>query len=159
MTAESIRSGLRNFARVYEYMKPYEKRELIRIVLSRAQIGGRTLILDVYETACAGFAQAVKSDSRSETPGWLPESVARSVLRDCWQVQLPSVMTLKIREKRVRRETFAHPEWAAAVASGVVSSKAELARRTGVSRAAVTLALKRGAASRFEGQRSQSAGI
>ena len=71
--AESIRAGLRNFARVHEYMKPHEKRELIRTILSRAQIGDRTLILDVYETACAGFAQAVKSDSRSESPIWLPD--------------------------------------------------------------------------------------
>ena len=73
MTAESIRSGLRNFARVYEHLKPYGKKELIRSVLSRASIGDRTLILDIYETACAGFAQAVKSDSRSEPPVWLPD--------------------------------------------------------------------------------------
>ena len=55
------------------------KRELIRTVLSRASIGDRTLILDVYETACAGFAQAVKSDSRSEPPVWLPASVRPAI--------------------------------------------------------------------------------
>lgn len=36
-------------------------------------IGDRTLSLEVYETACAGFAQAVKSGSRSEPPNWLPD--------------------------------------------------------------------------------------
>ena len=150
MTAESIRSGLRNFARVYEYMKPFEKRELIRIVLSGAQIGDRTLILDVYETACAGFAQAVKSDSRSEPPIWLPGLPAQSVLVDTSLIALRSLSTLHKRSRNHRRAGTEPRLWAARL--GLPNQPAStIAKQLGVTRAAVSLSLSREAGPRTPG--------
>jgi len=68
---------------------------------------------------------------------WLPGSVAESALRDVWQIQLLSVMTRKRREIRARRAGV-EPTLAECWASSESLSKADLARRTGVSRARIT---------------------
>ena len=62
---------------------------------------------------------------------------------DVCEIQLPSVMALRTRERSVRKRGNAHADWATALANGSVGSKAELARQAGVSRAAVTVALNR----------------
>jgi DNA invertase Pin-like site-specific DNA recombinase len=72
---------------------------------------------------------------------WLPGLVAQSVLRDVSQIQLPSVMKLRRRETSVRRQGAAIAFWSTALDSGKVSSRADLAKRLGLSRARVTQAL------------------
>ncbi len=71
--ANAARAGLINFHRVYEQLRPFEKQELLRLVLHRAEVGDREIVLELYERACANFAQAPKSDSRFEQPIWLPD--------------------------------------------------------------------------------------
>ena len=70
---EPVRAGLMNFARVYEHLKPFEQQELIRLVLHRAEVGDHEIVLELYQEACASFAQASKSVSRFEPTIWLPD--------------------------------------------------------------------------------------
>lgn len=70
--ADTARTGLANFRRVYECLRPFEKQELIRLVLHRAEVGDHEIVLEIFEGACASFAQAPKSDSRFEPTIWLP---------------------------------------------------------------------------------------
>ena len=67
----AVREGLANFHRVYAHLKPFERQELIRLILHRAEISDRELVLEIYKGACA-FTQAPKSDTRFERPIWLP---------------------------------------------------------------------------------------
>ena len=75
--ADTARTGLANFRRVYECLRPFEKQELIRLVLHRAEVGDHEIVLEIFEGACASFAQAPKSDSRFEPTIW-PRHLFRS---------------------------------------------------------------------------------
>ncbi len=66
------RAGLANFRRVYEHLRPFEKQELIRLVLHRAVVSDGEITLEIYEEACASFAQASESGPRFAPPIWLP---------------------------------------------------------------------------------------
>lgn len=81
---------------------------------------------------------------RSEPPDWLPGLVPQSVLRDAFEHCLPCLAP-KVRREilcRVRKgkEVLA-TEWQRLLDDGVVLTRAELARRIGVSRARVTQVL------------------
>ncbi len=69
---ELVREGLRNFRRAYEHLRPYEKHDLLRALLRQATVGDREIRIELYEEACAGFAQASQSVSRSGHIEWLP---------------------------------------------------------------------------------------
>jgi hypothetical protein len=66
----------------------------------------------------------------------------QSVLTDTWQIQLPSIMSGRRAAARARRANPVVSGWAEMLATGEVSSRAELARKSGVSRARVTQALR-----------------
>jgi site-specific DNA recombinase len=141
---DAARAGLANFQRVYEQLRPFEKQDLIRLVLHRAEVGDRQVVLELYEGACAKFAQAPKSASRFAPPIWLPGPVAQSVLRDTFEVSLPSLNAHRSRERRKRAKVGGvrvAAEWADLLAAGELASKAALAQRVGVSRARITQAL------------------
>lgn len=72
INANQARAGLANFRRVYEQLRPFEKQDLFRLVLHRAVVGDHEITLEIYEEACASFAQASESDKRFEAPMWLP---------------------------------------------------------------------------------------
>ena len=72
MDADAVRAGLLNFHRVYEQLRPFEKQELVRLVLHRAEVADHQIVLELYEGACASFAQAPESASRTGSRGWLP---------------------------------------------------------------------------------------
>ena len=72
---------------------------------------------------------------------WLPELVLRSVLRDAFCVHLPSLVRWAQAKVRGRRGKDLRSEWAQAIDAGRVRTRAELARREGVSRARVTQVL------------------
>ena len=72
MDPNAVRAGLLNFHRVYEQLRPFEKQELVRLVLHRAEVADHQIVLDLYEGACASFARAPESASRFEPPIWLP---------------------------------------------------------------------------------------
>lgn len=46
---------------------------IVALLLKCAEVGDKEIVLDLYEEACAAFAQASKSDSRFARPGWLPD--------------------------------------------------------------------------------------
>ena len=73
ITSDDVRAGLTNFGRVYAHLRPFEQRDLVRLLISRAELHDDRVVLDVYEKACAGFARASKSDSRFEAVEWLPD--------------------------------------------------------------------------------------
>ena len=73
ITAAAVRAGLVNFGRVYAHLRPFEQRDLIRLLISRAELHDGRIVLDLYEKACATFAQASESDSRFEATIWLPD--------------------------------------------------------------------------------------
>lgn len=58
--ADDVREGLQNFERVYACLKPFEQRDLVRLVLDKAVVGDRELVLHPKGEACAAFAQAPK---------------------------------------------------------------------------------------------------
>ena len=72
---------------------------------------------------------------------WLPELVLQSVLRDAFSVHLPSLARWAQAKVRGRRGKDVRSEWAQTIDAGRVGTRAELARREGVSRARVTQVL------------------
>ncbi len=52
--------------RVYEHVKPHERKELMRLLLKSVEVGDRRMVLELYGTTERGT-------SRSETVSWLPD--------------------------------------------------------------------------------------
>lgn len=50
MTADAVRSALSEFGQVYDCLTPFERKELIRLVLRRAEVGDRQIVLELYGT-------------------------------------------------------------------------------------------------------------
>ena len=77
VTPDAVREGLANFERVYAHLKPFEQKELVRLLLHRATIGDRELILEINGEACTRFAQASESATNrggfTERAIWLPD--------------------------------------------------------------------------------------
>ena len=71
MTADAGRSALCQFGEVFACLTPFERKELIRLVLRRAEVGDRQIVLEVYPIHAPVMAMA-QSHSRSEPPNWLP---------------------------------------------------------------------------------------
>ena len=75
---------------------------------------------------------------------WLPEVLSQSVLRDQFPCHLPSLDRKCHRECRARINhgiEMTTAEWQEMLDVGMVKNRAELGRRTGVSRARVTQVL------------------
>ena len=86
----------------------------------------------------AGGSQAGVQEKGWARNAWLPELVLRSVLRDAFSVHLPSLVRWAQAKVRGRRGKDVRSEWVQAINDGQVRTRAELARREGVSRARVT---------------------
>jgi site-specific DNA recombinase len=71
VTADAVRSALSEFDEVYACLTPFERKELVRLVLRRAEVGDRQVVLELYGTLTPKTAMA-QSRSRSEPPNWLP---------------------------------------------------------------------------------------
>jgi hypothetical protein len=79
-----------------------------------------------------------------EQMSWPPESVPESVLRDVFQVRLPSLVSearRAIRKRARRGRTAIAVEWHEMLGAGEADSRSDLARRMGVSKARVTQVL------------------
>jgi len=50
---------------------PLERKELMRLLLRRAEVSDRQIVLEIYPIATPEMA-APQSRSRSEAPNWLP---------------------------------------------------------------------------------------
>ncbi len=160
---DAARAGLANFHRVYEHLRPFEKQELIRLVLHRAEVGDRQIVLELYEGACASFAQAPKSATRFEPPIWLPEAgdfpngleFDVALYLDCsrkridgerryrfpWDEPPEPLRPAPPSKRRRPNPVSSAREWRRSMEERG-ESKAELAHRLGVTRARVTQVLK-----------------
>ncbi len=66
-----------NAHEVYEHLRPHERKELMRLLLQRAEVGDRSIVLEIRGAACAGLAETPGAPgvgaSRYEAPVWLPD--------------------------------------------------------------------------------------
>ena len=147
VSAAEVRAGLADFGRVFAHLRPFEQKQLLRLLLRRAKLGDRELVLEIYGGACAAFTQApIKANNHAwfaEAPEWLPGSPAQSVLVDTSFIDLPSLSDLRQRSRNRRSTGSAPPLWAARLQLAPESA-VTVARRLGVTRAAISLSLARG---------------
>ncbi len=70
--AQAITRALESFGAVYECLKPYEQKELVKIVLNRAEVSDRKIVLEINGNVPALAETSTRSDSRFGIPNWLP---------------------------------------------------------------------------------------
>ena len=71
VTTETVRASLSRFRDVYAHLKPGERKELMRLLLHRAEVGDRRIVLEIYPITAPELAMP-QSRSRSEASNWLP---------------------------------------------------------------------------------------
>ena len=71
VTAETVRASVLRFRDVYAHLKPGERKELMRLLLHRAEVADRQIVLEIYPIASPEMAMP-QSRSRSEASNWLP---------------------------------------------------------------------------------------
>ena len=74
VSAAEVAAGLSRFRELYAFLKPFEQKELMHLVLHRAEVWDRQIVLEIngnVPTVVAGTPD--KSDSRFGTPNWLPD--------------------------------------------------------------------------------------
>ncbi len=73
-----VRAALGQVTDLFGALKPYEKRELMQLVLQRAEVNEREITLDVYALTEAGLPGKVgaEGDVVRTRPDWLPTSVS-----------------------------------------------------------------------------------
>ncbi len=71
VTAENVRAALSEFSGVYACLMPFERKELVRLVLHRAEVSERRMVLELYPIRAPELKTA-QSLLRSEPPNWLP---------------------------------------------------------------------------------------
>lgn len=144
-----VRRALGRINAVYGCLKPHEQREIMALILRKAEVNERQIVLGVYSLsgALAQDGQVVNPGRRvRQRPDWLPGSLSQSVLSDSFNRRLTGLDHLCRRETNARvalgtAETVAR--WRTWLETGVVKSRADLARREGLSRARITQALRR----------------
>ena len=75
VSAETVRSALANINDVYSQLKPFERRELIGLILKSAEVNEREIVLEIY--ALGEQQVSPESIKQSEMvrllPNWLPD--------------------------------------------------------------------------------------
>jgi hypothetical protein len=51
VTAQTVRASLTRFKDVYAHVTPFERKELLRLLLRRAELGDRQIVLEIYPVA------------------------------------------------------------------------------------------------------------
>ncbi|MFQ6028916.1 MAG: recombinase family protein [Dehalococcoidia bacterium] len=143
---EQLRATLGQVKGLYGALQPYQQKELMQRILQRAEVNEREITLEVYALTGAELPGKVAAEGAvvRMPPDWLPSPVSHRTLRVSFNCHLPSLTYLHRREKkhRIKRGTDEIvTEWQRLLDDGVVKNRAELARRIGVSRARITLAL------------------
>ena len=86
VTVEVGRITLGDFGRLYACLTPFERKELIKLILRRAEVGARQIALELY--AIPSTEMATQGRVRFEAPNRLPGLVPQSVLRDVFAIKL-----------------------------------------------------------------------
>lgn len=83
MTAEVVRQALAQVHQVYACLKPYEQRKLMRLVLHRAEVHLRELVLEIDGGICPEIAPAVVDlgDMVRRTQNLAPQDPPKHELR------------------------------------------------------------------------------
>lgn len=141
-----VRAALGQVKELFGALKPYEQRELMQLVLRRAEINEREITLEVYALNEASLPEKVGANGEMVRmrPVWLPSLVSRRTLRFSFNCHLPSLLHLRHRETKQRAKRGTDEvvaEWRRLLDDGEVKNRAELSRRVGVSRARITRAL------------------
>jgi hypothetical protein len=74
VNADLVRATLGQIKEIFEDLKPYEQRELMQLVLHRAEVNEREITLEVYALTEAALPGKVGADGDvvRTRPGWLP---------------------------------------------------------------------------------------
>ena len=73
-----IRRAMGSITEVYNCLQPYERRELMQLILQGAEINEREMVLEIRTGACMGATDikrgevGAKGGLRFEAPDWLP---------------------------------------------------------------------------------------
>ena len=73
-----IRRAMGNITEVYYCLQPYERRELMQLIIAGAEINEREMVLEIRTGACMGATDVkrgevgAKGGLRFEPPDWLP---------------------------------------------------------------------------------------
>lgn len=78
LKAAEVRSALAKIGEVYNHLKPYEQRELIRLLLKQAEVGEEQIVLEMYaldysQMTVGPEMATAQSSLRFEPPDWLRE--------------------------------------------------------------------------------------
>ena len=70
---------------MYEHLKPFERKELMKLILVGAEVNERQIVLEIDSGACLKAAESPKSVNqigrkRFAPPDWLPEAISRQNL-------------------------------------------------------------------------------
>lgn len=146
--ADQVRAALQNIHAIYGELHPYERRELVRLVLHKIELHARELVLEINGGVCTAMGETPLGSGSiggvvRQAPDWLPGLVSQSVsFTHGFPARLPSITRLARAEARLRRQVGdLAGAWRALLASGAVKNRAALARREGVTRAYVTQVL------------------
>lgn len=73
-----VRRHMANISEVYGCLQPFEQRELMQLIIQRAEINEREMVLEIRTGACVWATEPTRRDSgakgklRFEPPDWLP---------------------------------------------------------------------------------------
>jgi chaperonin cofactor prefoldin len=131
---------------LYEAAKPEERRELMRLVIRRIVYRGPREPLG-FEFFDRGAVNLPREGSKLSNE-WLPNSSSSKNFATCvildFAAERKRRLQVHVPKARVRAETLSRAdEWERLLAAGEVRSRAEIARREGLSRARVTQILGR----------------
>jgi site-specific DNA recombinase len=143
LDADTVRTALGQIGAIYAQLRPFEQKELFRLLVHRAEIKPRRMVLEIKTGACSSLAQApdaVSGAKRYFSPIRLPELVTQSVCSDKFPARIPSLRHLT-RTRARKGVAVVAAEWQELLAAGTVTSQSELAHRMGVSRARVSQVL------------------
>ena len=73
--AETVKSALANISEIYEQLKPFERRELIGLILKSAEVSEKEIILEIYALGEQIISpESVKQSEKVRLPPiWLPD--------------------------------------------------------------------------------------
>jgi hypothetical protein len=67
-----VREGSGHFTEVYDCLQPYERKELVRLLLHRVEVSDHRITIEIRGRASLPAA-ASEDASRFQRPSWLPD--------------------------------------------------------------------------------------
>ena len=101
---ELVRAALGQVKESCGWLKPYQQRGLIQLVIQRAEVNEREITLEVFALTEAALPQEVgdEGDVVRMRPDWLPGLVSHRTLRFSFRCPLSSLIHLRHRETNRR---------------------------------------------------------